>query len=403
MPGPSLTARETIAQGNRWRHTMIAVEAALSVFLLCGAGLVGQNLWKLISSSAGFDPRNVTVVQLRLPWRHERALNPTPMVAYREYLERVAAIPGVQSAAVVTGLPLRGADDTGFGIVGGPDDAGAMARQQALIQSVSPDYFQTLRIPLLSGRVFRNGDIVGRQAVAIVNREFVRRFGNGRDMLGRQILLRSATTIVGVVGDVRMSPLATAPDPQIYVSYLQVYEPNIYIVLRSSLAPAELLRPLKQAIHSVYSDQAVFHAAAMDDVLSGSVAEQRFQVLLIGAFALLALTMAASGMYSVVSCLVSQRTSEIAIRVALGANRLAIVKTVLGATVAWVAAGLTCGLALGFAARNIVRSLSSAETDGSVWMYALMALFFFAVTLLAAWMPVRRASRLDPAMALRSE
>jgi putative ABC transport system permease protein len=379
---------------------MIAAEAALSVFLLCGASLVGQNLWKLVSQSSGFDPANVTVMQMRLPYAREQALNPAPMLAYREYLERVSTVGRVISAAVVTGLPLRGAAQTTFRIEGAPEPAGG-APPRAFVQSISPDYFRTLRIPILGGRSFRDDDRQGRPNVAIVNREFVRRFDLGPNPIGRRIRIGATATIVGVVGDVRMSPLSTAAEPQIYISYLQEYEPNIYFVVRSE-GPAPMME-IKEAIYSAYSDQAVFNAVPMADVLSRSVAEPRFQVFLIGAFSLLALAMAASGMYSVVSYLVSQRTSEVAIRMALGADRAAIVRTILGSTALWVLAGLAAGLGLGVGARGLVRTLSSTAVEGSPWIYALVAIFFAVVTLAAAYAPVRRASRLDPATALRCE
>jgi putative ABC transport system permease protein len=402
-PGPSLTARATIGQGNRWRHAMIAMEAMLSVFLLTGAGLLGQNLWKLVSTPAGFDANQVSVMSLALPFHREQTVHPIASLAYREYLEKIAAIPGVDAAAVVTGLPVRGAAQRYFRIEGDPDDPGAMTRQVALSQIVSPDYFRTLRIPMLAGRTFRDDDMVGRPGVVIVNREFVRRFGNGRDMIGRRIGPGTPSTIVGVVGDVRMSALATAPRPQIYVSYLQAYEPHIQLVVRSSLPPAQLIGRVKEAIRSAYPDQPVFNVLTMDQVLSNSVAEPRFHAFLIGAFALLALAMAGSGMYSVISCLVSQRTGEIAIRIALGANRGAIVRTVLRTTSAWVAGGLAGGLALGLVASGTVRKLSQSTVSGSPAMYAAVVLFFLAVTLIAAYTPVRRASRLDPATALRCE
>jgi ABC-type antimicrobial peptide transport system permease subunit len=141
----------------------------------------------------------------------------------------------------------------------------------------------------------------------------------------------------------------------------------------------------------------------MEEMIADAVSEPRFHVFLIGAFALLAVAMAAAGMYSVISCLVSQRTSEIAIRIALGASGGAIVQTVLGTTSAWVVAGLASGLGLGLAARNTVRSLSRTAVEGSPWMYVSVALFFFAVTLMAAYVPMRRARRLDPSAALRCE
>ncbi len=377
-PGAALSARVAAGQGNRWRHVMIAVEAALSVFLLSGAGLLGQNLWKLVSAPAGFDLNQVSVMQLRLPFRREQAVHPIPSLAYREYLEKIAAIPGVDSAATVTGLPFRGAAQRDFQIEGEPEDPARMARQIAFYQMISPEYFRTLRIPVLAGRSFRDDDQVGRPAVVIVNQEFVRRFGKGRDVIGRRIGPGRPQTIVGVVGDVRMFGLETAPQPQIYASYLQVYEPNIYLVVRSRLRAAEMVSRVKEAIRSSYSEQAVFHVLTMDQVLSDCMAEPRSHALLIGAFAFLALAMAASGMYSVISCLVSQRTSEIAIRIALGAERDAIIRTVLGKTSAWVAVGLAGGLGLGVAASSTVRKLSHSAVPASPAMYAGVVLFFLA-------------------------
>jgi ABC-type antimicrobial peptide transport system permease subunit len=173
--------------------------------------------------------------------------------------------------------------------------------------------------------------------------------------------------------------------------------------VRSAIPPAQLVKQVKAAIESSNSDQAVFGVMTMEELIVDSVTEPRFHVFLIGAFALLAVAMAASGMYSVISFLVSQRTSELAIRMALGASRGAIIKTVLGTTSLWVVAGLAGGLGLGLAARTTLRSLTNTEAAGSPAMYAAVVLFFLAVTLLAAYLPARRAARLDPAEALRCE
>jgi putative ABC transport system permease protein len=398
-PGPMLSVRHSVGQGTRWRQGMLALEAALSVFLLCGAGLVAQNLLSLEKTPAGFDARQVYVMQLRMPYRREQALNPRPMMGYREYLDRVAAVPGVESAAMVTGLPLRGAEEIGFNLEG----AAAATPQRALFQAVSTDYFRTLRIPLIAGRPFRDDDRTDRPRVAIVNREFVRRFGGGADAIGRRVVLDRPATIVGVVGDVRMRPLATAPEPQIYLSYLQFYEPNQHLVVRSALSEGEVVSRVTEAIRGAYADQAIFHPMTMENVFARSVAEPRFQAWLVGAFALLALAIATSGMYSVVACLVMQRTSEIALRMALGADRLAIVRTMLGATASWVGAGLAVGFGLVIAASGAVRKLSNSASGARPEMYAAVAGLFLAVTIVASYLPVRRASAVDPAEALRAE
>ena len=397
-------SRPGAGDGNRWRNAMIALEAALSVFLLCGAGLVTQNLWTLISTPMGFDPNHVLAMRMKLPSaRPEDSIDPKAGRAFQEYLDRIAAIPGVDSAATVTGPPLRPARTGNAELVGVTNGTGELKIVWSDNHLVSPDYFRTLRIPLLAGREFRRDD-TGRVNVAIVNGEFARQFGLGRDVVGKQLFEPGAPiTIVGMVANVRTRGLQTAPYPEVYLSSLQLDWTNVYLVVRSGLPPAQLVKRIQAAVQSANADQAISGVLSMKELIADSVTEPRFHVFLIGAFALLAMAMAAAGMYSVISCLVSQRTSEIAIRIALGASKGALVRTILGTTAAWVMAGLACGLGLGLVARNTIRSLSSTAVQGSPWMYAAVLLFFLLVTLGAAYPPVRRACRLDPAIALRSE
>jgi putative ABC transport system permease protein len=403
-PGPSLNARVTTGEGNRWRHAMMALEAALSVFLLCGAGLVAQNLWTLISTPMGFDPNHVLAMRLQLPSRPQSLPVQKASLAFREYLNKIAAIPGVDSAATVTGPPLRPARGGPAVLVGVREQTGAPRSVSVWSHQVSPNYFRVLRIPLIAGRTFSHGDAGRRISVAIVNEEFARRFEFGRDVVGKQIDDPGGRiTIVGMVGNVRTRGLEAAPFPEVYLSYLQFSWTNVYLVVRSAILPPQLVKQVKAAIESSNSDQAVFGVMTMDELIADSVTKPRFDVIVIGAFALLALAMAAAGMYSVISCLVTQRTGEIAIRMALGADRRRIIRTVLGVTSAWVALGLTVGLGLALAARNIVRSLAGAEVTGSPWMYISVILFFLALILAAVYRPVQRASRLDPAVALRCE
>ncbi len=384
---------------------MIALEAALSVCLLCGAGLVAQDLWTLVSTAMGFDPSHVLAMRLKLPARAQNAVDRKAALVFQEYLEKIAAIPGVDSAATVTGPPLRPARGGPTELVGVTDETtGALKVVMGQNHLVSPDYFRTLRIPLLAGRTFRDDDAGGRVSVAIVNQEFARRFGLGPNVVGKQIFEPGdPITIVGMVGNVRTRGLQTAPVPEVYLSSLELSWANTYLVVRSAIPPAQLVNRVKGAIQSSNADQAVFGVQTMEEMIADSVRQPRFHAFLVGAFALLAMAMAAAGMYSVISCLVSQRTSEIAIRIVLGASRGAIVRTVLGTTSAWVVAGLVAGLGLGLGARTTIRSLSSSAVEGSPVMYAAVALFFLMVTLAAAYMPVRRASRMDLTKALRCE
>ena len=403
-PGSSLTAPSASGEGNRWRHAMLAIEAALSVFLLCGAGLVAQNLWTLIATPMGFDPHHVLAMQLKLPAHSQNAIDPRAGLAFQQYLDKVAAIPGVEAAATVTGPPLRPARGGPTELVGVTDETGRLKSVIADNHLVSPDYFRALHIPILAGRAFRRDDAGRQVTVAIVNQEFARRFGLGSGVVGRQTYEPgSPITIVGMVGNVRTHGLRATPFPEIYLSSLQLSWANVYLVVRSPLPPAQLLKEVKAAVASANSEQAVFGVETMDEIISESEAEPRFDASLIGAFALLAVGMAAAGMYSVVACLISQRTSEIAIRMALGAGRAAILRTILGASTVWIAGGLACGLALGLATRNLVRALASAAVQGSPWMYLSVVLFFLVSALAAAYVPALRATRLNPAAALRSE
>jgi len=393
-----------MGEGNHWRNAMIAIETAVSVFLLCGAGLVTQNLWTLISTPTGFDPNHLLALRLKEPFSQPNTLDPKARVPLQQYLERIEAIPGVDSAATVTGPPLRPSVSGPAELVGVTDRDGTLKSVIGDNHLVSRDYFRTLRIPLLAGRMFRDEDGTEPWRVAIVNEEFARRFGLGRDVVGKQIFDPSQPlTIVGMVGNVRTRGLQSAPFPEIYLSSLRFSWTDQYLIVRSAIPEGQLVKVVKAALQSSNSDQAVFGVLTMEDMLADSMTEPRFHVFLIGAFALLAVAMAAAGIYSVISCLVSQRTSEVAIRIALGASRGAIIRTILGTTTAWMVAGLACGLGLGLITRSIIRSLSSAAVDGSPWMYLSVVLFFFMVTLVAAYMPARRAILLDPAAALRCE
>jgi ABC-type antimicrobial peptide transport system permease subunit len=237
-----------------------------------------------------------------------------------------------------------------------------------------------------------------------VNQEFARRFGLGTDVVGKQLSEPGAPiTIVGMVGNVRTRGLEVAAYPEVYLSSLQLSWANTYLVVRSAIPPAQLIKQVKTAIRSTNSDQPVFGVMTMAELIADSVTEPRFDLFVIGVFALLALAMAGAGMYSVVSCLVSQRTSEIAIRMALGATRRAIIRNILASTSVWMAMGLSGGLGLGLAGSKVLRSLADIEAHGSPWMYASVVLFFTLLMLVAVYKPVQRASRLDPALALWSE
>ena len=206
-----------------------------------------------------------------------------------------------------------------------------------------------------------------------------------------------------MVGTVRAHQLQTKPSPECYWSSLQASFPNVHPLVRSTIPVAQLWRQVKAAIASVNPDQAVFGIQTMNELIANSTVEPRFDVYLIGTFALLAVLMATAGLYSVISFLVSQRTGEVAIRLALGAGRAGIIKAVLAETMIWVTAGLAGGLGLGLATARTLRSLTDTEAAPSPGMYGAVILVFFVITLIPAYLPARRAARLDPAEALRCQ
>ncbi|MBC8165639.1 MAG: FtsX-like permease family protein, partial [Bryobacteraceae bacterium] len=403
-PGPSLSARPATGEGNRWRYAMIALQAALSVFLLCSAGLVCQNFLALISAPLGFDPTHLLTMQLKLPSGAQNAVDQKAGLAFQQYVDKITAIPGVDSAATVTGPPLRPSRGGPVELAGQTDSTGDLRSVVAMTHQVSPDYFRTLRIPLLAGRNFNRGDAGTQVTVAIVNEEFARRFGLGSSVVGKQMFEPGQPiTIVGMVGNVRTHGIEPAPFPEVYLSSLQMSWVNVYLIVRSAIPPAELAKLVTQAIQSSNSGQAIYGVLTMHDLIADSVTQPKFHVILIGAFALLAVAMSAAGLYSVISCLVAQRTSEIAIRIALGATHSDVFKTVLGSSAIWVTAGLVSGLALGLATASTVRALSGTVVEPSPWMYFSVVLFFLSIALIAAASPMQRAARLDPGTALRWE
>ena len=401
---PALNSRAAIGEGNRWRHAMVALEATLSVFLLCGAALVAENLWTLMSAPMGFDPNGVTAMRLKLPLESQFGPDNRVNATLQRYMDAIDAIPGVESAASVTGPPLM-ANRGGWAVLDGVIEAnGEPKRVLSWSNLVSPNYFETLRIPLLAGRTFRDSDALGAPWVMVVNEEYARQFGLGAQVIGKQITEPDVTfTVVGLVSTVRSRRLNSEPFPESYLSAYQIAWANTYLVVRSGLPRGQLVRNVEQAVQSIDPDQAVYGVQTMEELVSNTLSQPRFNAYLVGAFALLAVAMAATGLYGVVSSLVSQRTSEIAVRLALGAGRGDIARTFLGSTCLWVVVGIAGGVGLGYAALETIRSLSSIQMQVSPKVFSGVVALFLVVTVAAVYAPVRRASRTAPASALRAE
>ena len=395
--GAWLTTRQLSAGSNRSRHLLVAVEVAMSTLLLVSAGLVIQGLRELQNTPRGFSMDSVTVMQVRMI----NPGGPVESINYQRYLARLSALPGVESATVATQLPMRGGAGTPFNLEGSPANLASQAQRQADFRIVSPNYFETFRIPVLQGRAFSDTDTVGQPRVAIINQEMARRHFPNTNPLGKIIRVGGESTIVGIVGDVQVSGLQLSPAPQIYVSYLQNFEPNMFIAVRAAPGYVPPHDSIKKAVWAVVPDQAVFKIRAMNDVVAESIALPRFTSSLLGAFSFIALVMSGIGVYTVVFYLVMRRTREIAIRIATGAQRSDVLRLVAGQTFAWATAGLSLGLGGAVAASGLLRATLPGVAQTSATTLMLVALFHVLIVGVSMGIPCLRAVRLDAAAALR--
>jgi putative ABC transport system permease protein len=388
------------------RRCFVVAEIALALLLSVGAGLMLRSFSRLISVDPGFSPGHLLTMHIwTSPARYFDNLKRS------QYFDRILAeirnTPGVEAAGSTHFLPLR---DMVSGSCFAPAEQPAptpaeSATAQFLI--ISSGYFQAMRTSVLSGRDFDNRDTFESQPVAMVNRAFAERFYSGQNILGKQLhvcwTIKKPVEIVGVVADARQAQLQDAPEPTIFLSNSQVPMYFATLVVRAAGDPSQVARSAEEAVHHVDPDQAVSDIQSMDDVFSSSVSSPRFQAVLLLVFAGLAVALAMIGVYGIVSYSISQRTNEIGIRVALGARSADVLRLVLREALALAAIALLFGLAGSLALSRVLRSLLFEVTPTDPATLASVCLVVLAVSALAAFLPARRAMRIDPVVALRYE
>ena len=385
----------------RFRGALVAVEACLSVVLLAGAGLLLKSFVKLQAVNPGYNPEHVLSMRVTLP--------PSK---YRNAIERLRALPGVRSAAAVSRLPLSGGGRGGdpFSIEGRAYSTSGRVPQVATTHFATLDYWNVLRIPLIAGRVFDAHDAPGGPPVAVINEAMARGFWNGaEDALGRHIMLGAPRpgaqwmTIVGVVGDVRTASLRIDPIPQIYVPYGQSAPAGMFIVLRTERDPMAVAVSASRQIAAIDPDQPVFEVRTLEERFASSIGRDRFQTSLLGAFSLIALLLAAMGIYGVLAQSVARRTREIGIRMAVGARRGDVLRLIVAQGMAPALAGLAAGVAcaLGFTRLLASQLFATQSTDAAT--YCIVIAVFVVVALAACYLPALRATRVEPMEALRYE
>ncbi|MCW5556578.1 MAG: ABC transporter permease, partial [Verrucomicrobiae bacterium] len=343
--------------------------------------------------------------QLRLPPRYDQESKRAQF--YDEVLERAAALPGVVSVGATSQLPLTQYNMGGTLRVDDSAVEGGKREAAVPITAVNADYFRTLGIGLRSGRLFDHGDVLGAGSVALLSEALARQLFPNGDPVGRRIFVAGSgaewTTVIGVVEDVRHQGLDRGIEPAAYLSYRQLPRPMMALVLRSSAVPSSLAASLRQAVSEVDPALPVFDVRTMKARISDSLAGRRFPLLLLGGFAALALLLAGIGIYGVIAYLVTERTREIGIRMALGAQQRNVLALVVGQGMRLALAGVGIGLAAALALSRVLRTLLFEVQPTDPLTFATIPLLLVTVALLACWLPARRAARVDPTEALRSE
>ncbi len=394
--------------------TLVSFQIAIALILLVGAVLLGRSFLLLSQVPPGFDPSNVLTLQLSLP--AAKYAEPHQTAAFVEQVvERIEALPSVASAGTTMSLPVGGGMnvDQTFTVEGETAvTAAADEERTALLRPVSPGYFRTLRIPVVAGRTFTAADRSGAPPVVVNNEAMARRHWPGKDPVGLRIRIgvelggvgrtdEASREIIGVVGNVKHESLASDTLPELYLPHAQGTWRFTILAIRADRDPASLARSAQQAVWQVDKNLPITKVRTMDEVVGESIGEPRFYTLLLIAFAVVALTLAAVGIYGVVSYSVSQRTHEIGIRMALGASRLDVLRMILREGLILAGIGMLAGVVLSMGLTRFLASLlfGVAATDLSTFAAVCVALGL--VALLSSYLPAKRATRADPMAALR--
>ncbi|HWC95273.1 MAG TPA: ABC transporter permease [Candidatus Sulfopaludibacter sp.] len=393
----------------RGRHTMRALlvtgELALAFALVMGAGLLGKSLLRLTGVNPGYDPHNVltlnTYVYAKRYAKPEAELN-----YYQQALDRLRATPGVESAAMASVLPLGSFDRRSLHVQDRHLENEAAAPSPDTY-SISPDYFRVMRIPLKRGRVFTTADGIGSPKVALISESCARSVFPREDAIGKRIQLggrhddQEWMTIVGIVGDVRQYSLDQPSNMEAYIAQAQDVNFGYSLVARTTVDPRRLEKAAREAFYAVDATQPVFRVQPMEDYVSDTLATRRFTLMLLALFGLLALSLAGIGIYGVMSYAVSLRTREMGIRMALGAGETAVVSMVLRQGLAMAAVGIGLGAAASLGLTRFLTTLLYEVRPADLSTFAATACGLAALAVLAAYIPARRAARIDPIRALR--
>ncbi len=392
-------------QRYRLRSALVFADVALALLLLTGAGLMMKSFVRLLEVKPGFDPTHTLTLTLSL-WGPKSADGPA-VVFFDQVVQKVEALPGVKSAGIVSQLPLGGNVDM-FGVhVEGKMLPNPEEDPSADRYSISPGYLRAMRIPLLRGRGFDERDVAVSPLVVVVNESMARKFWPDEDAVGKRLKIGDTKgpwrAVVGVVGDVLHRGLDAAHTIQIYLPNTQFTDSSVILAIRTETDPSSIAAAVRSEIASLDPQVPVSDVATMDDVVSASVANQRFGALLFSLFGLIALLLTAVGIYGVISYGVSQRTHEIGIRLALGAGRRDVLRLIVGEAMKPALAGAFIGLCAAFGLTRLLTRLLFHVKPSDPLVLISVLLTLIGVALLACYLPARRATLVDPMVALRYE
>jgi putative ABC transport system permease protein len=402
------------ANRQRVRNVLVAAEVALALLLLVGAGLLIKSFINLSASDIGFDPEHVLTMRLALP---DTRYKDNEQVAnfYQQVLERVQRLPGVEAAGLTRGLPMNGGIESGI-TVEGKEVTEKKDTVVAVNLTATPDYFRVMNIPLIKGRYFTAQDKTGAPAVVLIDEMLAARFFPGADPIGKRLKLGDNESqfpwmqIIGVVKHVAHYGPAETPRVEVYRPYFQLpqmpearYGRSMVLAVRTTTDPASMTSTLRNAVLEIDKDQPVSNVQTMSQVVQTAIAPQKFAMWLLGLFAATALALAAVGIYGVMAYSVTQRTHEIGVRMALGAQRRDVLKLVVVHGMKLALIGVGCGLVGAFGVTRLMSSLLFGVTATDPLTYLGVSIVLAIVALLACYIPARRATKVDPMIALRYE
>ena len=389
--------------GRRIGNLLIAGEVALAVMLLVGSGLLLRTIWQLHNVSPGFDDRNALAVTVQLS---DKKYADTKQVAQfsQELIEQVSTLPGVEATGVARILPIAHELTVGYYVEGRPREPDNQL-PQTNYSAVSADYFKAMRIPLLAGRTFNDRDNQQSARVAIVSAELVQRVFPGENPIGRRINVATGPEnfreIVGVVGDVKQQGLVRGSSPHVYESFSQAPSNFMTLIVRGSSDPTAFVPAIRSKVLELDHELPLQRVTTLDKIISNSIRQQRFTSVVLSVFAVVALVLTVAGLYGVISYSVAQRTRELGIRVALGAQVSDVLRLVLKQGMTFVLVGEVIGIASAYALTGLIQGLLFGVTATDKATFIAVAVSLFIVALVACYVPARRATKVDPLIALK--